>query len=813
MKTYLILFLTLLLTGYGCSSGHKDTIKTENRIWFNAPARQWEASLPLGNGRLGMMPDGGVLKEHIVLNEISMWSGSEADYNNPEAALYIPTIRKKLLEGKNKQAQDLMYKHFVPEKPEKGGTYGCYQTLGSLDIEYNYPFTEPPVEYERELRLTDAVATTTFFHQKSKNRFSREYFVSRPDDVMVVRIKSKAKGGLSFNASLNRKERATVKRDGNNLFMEGDLDSGNENKTGIRFFAEMGIETVNGSSKIENNRFVVENADEAIIYISARTSYNDLSYKLNAKQLLSTAMNKTYETLRSEHIELHKKLYDRVKLHMDNGNKDPDYLQQKLLPTNERLISYQHNEDPAFATLYYNYGRYLLISSTRPGSLPPNLQGLWANQYSTPWNGDYHLNINVQMNHWPVEQANLSELHLPLVELTRKLVESGESTAKAFYGKDAHGWVAHMMTNIWNFTAPGEHPSWGATNTGGAWLCAHLWEHYLYSGDEQYLRHIYPILKGASEFFFSTMIEEPTHGWLVTAPSSSPENSFFVGNDRTPVSICMGPTMDNQLIRELYSNVIEASHILGVDQEYAGSLENALLKLPPHQIGKGGYLMEWLQDYEEAEVEHRHISHLYGLHPGNQITLTKTPELAEACRITLDRRGDGGTGWSRAWKINFWARLGDGNRAHKLLKNLLVPAMKKENPGRHFGGTYDNLFCSHPPFQIDGNWGGTSGINEMLLQSHDGFIDFIPAIPGCWEKGSFEGLRVRGGATVSLEWENGKATTGSIKAGFANNFRIKMPKRTNSVKVVRNGNSKLYKEEKFIDIELEENEKVDLVFN
>ena len=394
---------------------------------------------------------------------------------------------------------------------------------------------------------------------------------------------------------------------------------------------------------------------------------------------------------------------------------------------------------------------------------------------STPWNGDYHTNINIQMNHWPLEQAGLSELYGPLTTLVERLVPSGEETARAFYGDGAEGWVLHMMTNVWNYTAPGEHPSWGATNTGGAWLCAHLWEHWQYSQDRAYLERIYPVLKGAALFFASTTVREPRHGWLVTAPTSSPENSFYLPGDSThPVSVCMGPTMDVQLLTELYTNVAAAARILRRDRAFAARLEKDMKQFPPMQISERGYLQEWLEDYRETDVHHRHVSHLYGLHPGNQISPSRTPELAEACRVTLNRRGDEATGWSRAWKMNFWARLGDGNRAWKLFRSLLQPAVDPAS-GQHGSGTFPNLFCSHPPFQIDGNFGGTAGIGEMLLQSHEGFIHLLPALPDCWRAGSFRGLRVRGGAAVDLDWADGKARSVTIHALRPGTFRVKIP--------------------------------------
>ena len=410
-----------------------------------------------------------------------------------------------------------------------------------------------------------------------------------------------------------------------------------------------------------------------------------------------------------------------------------------------------------------------MISSCKVGCLPPNLQGLWANTFHTPWNGDYHTNINVQMNHWIVEQGNLSELHLPLTDLTLGLIESGEKTAKDFYGSEAEGWVQHMMTNVWNYTAPGEHPSWGATNTGGAWLCAHLWEHYLYTGDKEYLKRVYPALKGAARFFLTTMIEEPSNGYLVTSPTSSPENAFMM--DGKAVSICMGPTMDNQIVRELFTNTLSAAEILG-EPDMTDEIRNALEKLAPHQISPDGYLMEWLEDYHEADIHHRHVSHLYGLHPSNQISPSSTPELAEACRVTLNRRGDEATGWSRAWKMNFWARLGDGNRALKLFRSLLEPSPAGYGA---ISGTYPNLFCSHPPFQIDGNFGGAAGIGEMLLQSHEGFINILPALPEEWSEGSLRGFKVRGGATIDLSWQDGRPTEMTVTGGWADTLKIKTP--------------------------------------
>lgn len=739
-------------------------------LFFDKPAAIWEETLPLGNGRLGIMPDGGIYQDQIVLNEISLWSGAPADDTNPRALQALPKIRELLLKGDNVEAQKVMFDSFTCGGAGTGRgngkdvPFGCFQTLGTLTLSFSYPNTATrpqPVsdssatQYQRFLDLNTATAHTSF--TLDNVQYTRDYFVSQTQDVAIIRLTASQPNALQVQAGLSRPECATVRNDGDALVMEGQLPYG------MRYYAR--VETVRVSDT------------ETLIFFSAKTNFNVAGMCLEAPEddtfirstntLMAAARQMDYPSLRAQHIDKYQTLFNRVSLQLAQDDT---------------------------AALYFQYGRYLLISSTRPGGLPPNLQGLWANSVQTPWNGDYHLNINVQMNLWPAEIGNLSELHEPLIHLTKNLVESGRNTAKSFYG--AEGWVAHMTTNIWGFTAPGEHPSWGATNTGGAWLCAHLWNHYQFTQDTAYLREIYPILKGAAQFFVSSLIEEPSHGWLVTAPSSSPENAFFMtpkGSDRpVPVSVCMGPTMDNEILHELFTNTITAQKILKKtdDFPFINQLENTLKRLPPLQVSQGGYLMEWLEDYPEEDVHHRHVSHLYGLHPGNQISATKTPELMDACRQTLERRGDGATGWSLAWKINFWARLGDGNRAYKLFKNLLAPAIV-EQPSQYDpsdstatpkmvsvrrSGSFPNLFCAHPPFQIDGNFGGCSGIAEMLLQSHDGFIQVLPALPDVWaSEGRFEGLCAVGGANVSCWWKEGKVTKIVLQATTNNTFTLKLP--------------------------------------
>ena len=743
------------ITAASCLNSSDHPTDPETVLWYDSPALAWEETLPLGNGRLGMMPYGGVHEESIILNEISLWSGSEADYANPDAAASLQEIRSLLLEGRNAQAQDVMYERFVPHKPTGGGTYGSYEVLGQILMKYHHD-TDSVTRYTRGLDLKTATAWTEFTLGNVKH--ARRYYASRPGDVTVMEVEADRKGSVSFDMCLDRAGRCALEATEDGLLkMYGSLDSGAEGVPGMRYSAYAKVFTKGAKAATEITTdstgtpyILVRDADKAWIITCAATDYLEKeSYDSVARAKVMAIRNP--EKLHKEATAAHKELYDRASISIKSE------AGTETLPTDERLIAYAEGaQDNALAVLYYNYGRYLMISSCRVGCLPPNLQGLWANTFSTPWNGDYHTNINVQMNHWIVEQGNLSELHLPLTELTLGLVESGEKTAKDFYGPEAEGWVQHMMTNVWNYTAPGEHPSWGATNTGGAWLCAHLWEHYMYTGDKEYLKRVYPALKGAARFFLTTMIEEPVNGYLVTAPTSSPENEFIMDGRR--VSICMGPTMDNQIVRELFTNTLSAAEILG-EPDMTDEIRNALEKLAPHRISPDGYLMEWMEDYHEADIHHRHVSHLYGLHPSNQISPSSTPELAEACRVTLNRRGDEATGWSRAWKMNFWARLGDGNRALKLFRSLLEPSPAGYGA---ISGTYPNLFCSHPPFQIDGNFGVIASVIEMLFCDDVNGVKLLPACPKEWHKGEIRGLRLRGGKTLSFKWENGKVTEKTI---------------------------------------------------
>ena len=738
---------------WGCQ---KQTSKTLWNLTHTTPAQLWEECFPLGNGHLGMMPDGGIEKETIVLNDITLWSGAPSDDSNPLALEALPEIQRLLKEGKNDEAQNLMYETFVCGGEGSGHgrgakmPFGCFQTLGNLTIEYQYPNSDSVTNYKRTLCLNDATHKVSF--EKGGLRYERESFISRVDDVAVLRLT----GPATISLELSRPEKANVITEAHSVVMFGQLDSNVEGVEGMRYYAKAQT---------------VATDNETVIYFCAATVFMCADPpEVYVNEHLQKAIAKGYEAVKNDHLKAHHELFDRVELVIGEPK------EKQGLTLEDHWKDFLENDDPWLPTCYFHYGRYLLISSTREDLLPPNLQGLWANTIQTPWNGDYHLNINVEMNHWPCEVCNLSELHMPLIRFAEGLMPSGQQTARDFYG--ARGWTAHVVCNPWGFTAPGEHPSWGATNTGGAWLALHAWQHFEFTQDTAYLQEAYPLMKEAALFFLDAMIEEPEHGWLVTAPTTSPENAFWL-NDSTAVSVCMGSTMDVQIVSELYDAVCRSVEILGVDETFSDSLKTAKSHFPPMQISEQGYLQEWLKDYKEVDPQHRHVSHLFGLYPGTMITPTKTPLLMDACRETLRRRGDEGTGWSRAWKICFWARLGDGDHAYRLLKNLLQPAI--DSLGNHHAGTYPNLFCAHPPFQIDGNYGGTAGIAEMLVQSHDDCVELLPALPSTWQNGSFKGLCVRGGAIVDCTWRNGKVTHAFLTSRCGGTYRVLMDGKTKEI--------------------------------
>lgn len=736
-------------------------------LWYDKPATYWVEALPLGNGRLGAMVFGSPVQEHIQLNENTIWAGSPYRNDNEKAFDHLAEIRKLINEGHYGQAEKLANDYIISKS-----AHGMpYQTAG--DFFFSFPQHEKYTHYTRSLDLENAIVRSTY--QIGNTTFERESFTSFADQVIVIRFTANKPGMINFDVHGERQGKAEVNAIRNDELLLSGITSDHEGVPGkLAFNAVLKIRADGGDVQATNKSISVNKANAVTVLISIATNfknYKDLSVDpyQKASAFLVAAQKKSAQQLIQRHKEAYQKYFKRVQLTLNTSTEDHR-------TTDQRVKDFSRTNDPSLISLYFQFGRYLLISSSQPGGQPANLQGIWTDQLFPAWDSKYTVNINTEMNYWPAEITNLSETSEPLFQMVKELSVTGRETAKQMY--HANGWVLHHNTDLWRFTGaidgtPGLWP------VGGAWLSQQLWKRYEYNGDLHYLQNIYPILKEASAFFVDFLVEEPVHKWLVVSPSISPENAPYKQR-KGWICIAAGTTLDNLLVHDLFSKTITAATILKKDTAFRTSLKGLMKRLPPMQVGKYGQLQEWLEDWDDPDDHHRHVSHLYGVYPGNQISPYRTPELFNAARTSLNFRGDASTGWSMGWKINLWARFQDGNHAYKLLTHqlhLIEPVDQKNTKYSENGGTYPNLFDVCPPFQIDGNLGCTAGIAEMLLQSHDGAIHPLPALPDQWPDGKVSGLKTNGGFEVSMEWKNHRLTKLIIKSSLGGNCRLRLKER------------------------------------
>ena len=783
---FIITGIILILACLSFAAEKESTTQTREAagaltLWYTQPATEWNEALPIGNGRLGAMVYGGIEQEHLQLNEDTLWSGGPHDYDNPDAYQLLATVREQLEQGEYLDAEATAQKMLGRPKYQQ-----AYVPLGDLFL--NFSQGEKPSEYRRELDMQNAVSTVTY--RIGNARFTRKVFASQPDQAIVMRLECDQPGRIAFDLSLQSPHvfKSQTISD-NTLAMTGQIGPREESRLigpwegeGLRFAAHVKVEAEGGEVVANGDKISVADADAVTLYYVAATSYvnyQDVSGDPleQVDDYLANLRDKSFAQLYQRHIDDYSELFDRVSI--DLGGKGAN----ENLPTDERLErTADGSAEPLLAEQLFQYGRYLMIAGSRPGTQPLNLQGIWNDDIRPMWGSKYTININIQMNYWVAEVCNLSECHEPLLRMVGELQAPGSNTAAVHYR--AGGWVAHHNTDLWRGTAPVDGAQWGMWPTGGAWLCQHLWEHYLYTGDAEHLSRSYPILKGAVEFFLDALVEnEERH--LVTSPSLSPEHSHGGGTEdglsvgRDGTSVCAGPTIDMQILRDLFANCIAAAEILHIDKDFRSQVAKIRARLAPMKIGRHGQLQEWLVDWDNPEDQHSHVSHLYGLYPSSQINRRDTPELFEAARTSLIQRGDA-RGWPGAWRISLWARAGDGDRAHNVLNNHVMQRLTA------------NLFNSGRVFQIDANFGATAGIAEMLLQSHGGEIHLLPALPKAWPAGSVRGLRARGGFEVDIEWQDGQLVQATIHADRDGTFRITAQGKPGGIMSLKQAESKIW---------------------